>query len=329
MPNSTNHTVPPAVSRHIMRKLNVVDDRRPKRKKELGKNEKEQRKKQAKFNAVTTGVYATGPLPWESREEFKSHCDQFVKLYEPIGYIEHGLVLDMALNRWRRKRTRLMTSVAMNRHGFGRALMTSGPQSWQEVETFLGDFNVETKQTLERIGNSIAQVLKIGTQIEKKCFDTDEVSKFMQELAETCTNCCELLESTNIKLDLEREFFDQYMPKNLEEMVRAENALDAQFDKMHSRLQVVQEARLRRDALSLRQPAAAVIVPLGKPADPEKTQSESPSSNDGATALGAPDDKAGQPSADGAGDQEDLLADDGDPNESDPLTEFVAEQADD
>jgi hypothetical protein len=275
------------------------------------KNKKFRSKNQSRFNAVTTGVYATGPLPWESGEEFKRHCDEFLNFYKPVGYIERSVVLDMALNRWRRQRTRLMTSVAINRHGFGRALMKSAAQTWEEVETFLRGSNVENKQTLEGMRESIAQLLETGTQLKQKCFDTDEILKFMQELADTCTNSYELLESIYSKLDLEREFFDRYMPKNLEETVRVENALDAQFDKLHSRLQVYQEARLRREALSLSKQANVL---LGN--TPDAAESDSPS-DDGGTELDAPDgDETSQPPANGADDKE-----------HDPLAKFVAEQS--
>jgi hypothetical protein len=273
-------------------------------------------------------------LPWESEEQYKKHCAEFVKVKRPVGDIEYDTVIDMALNRWRRKRIKLMANVAANRHGFGRALMESKMQSWQEIGTFLHDSNIENKQTFDSIVASLVQAIEIGGQLKQKTFDSDEVSRVVQEIADTCTNCCELLESINNKLDLEREFFDQYMPKNLEEIVRVENALDAQFDKICSRLQVMQESRLRRDALVLQNQQAAAIALLGKLGNQEAPENHSPSHGEGAESDALDRHQTDQPTAD-VGDRPwshpspevDLDADEGEPDERDPLAEFVEEQS--
>ena len=85
---------------------------------------------------MRTGVYTAGYLPWESKEAYDKHRAAFVSFWQPVGYIERNLVGDAATNRWRRKRTRLMMTVALHRHEFGQALIESGAKSWQEVQNF-------------------------------------------------------------------------------------------------------------------------------------------------------------------------------------------------
>ena len=89
------------------------------------------------------------------------------------------------------------------------------------------------------------QLVEIGVQLEKS-YNSDEVTKFVHELADTCINGVKLLEDIDAKLDRERKFFEQYLPDKLEQITRLENAQDAQFDKMLGRLQAIQEGRLRR-----------------------------------------------------------------------------------
>ena len=259
---------------------------------------------------MTTGAYAAGLLPWESKEAFKAHCEHFTKCYRPFGYIERGIVNDMAVNRWQRKRLHLMTTIATYRHEFGQAVMQSGAESWQGLEAFVRESSTSNKETFDSIATSMLRIVEISGELVQKAFDADEASEVFNQLKTTCINGCDLLKAIDAKLDLERDFFEHYIPEKFEQRIKLENLLDGQFDKLHARLQILQEARLRRDAL---EQAAAVNELAGKPVDPD-VESDSPP-DDGGTELGAPDCDETL-SADGAGDEE-----------RDPLTEFVEEQS--
>jgi hypothetical protein len=279
-------------------------------------------------NAVRTGAYTVGLLPWESQEEYDKHCAEFVNLYEPVGYVERNLVLDLAANRWQRKRSHLMTAVAMHRHEFGQALVESGAKSWQEVKTFLHQSDTQNKQTLNDITASMVRVIEIGVQLRQKFLDFDEVSKLVHEIADTCANSCKLLEDIDAKLDREHKFFEQYLPERLESITRLENAKDGQFEKLCSRFQVIQEGRLRREALSLNKQQAAAV---DKPSDREAAEQDSPSADGGIQSNEPHSDETGQRSGDGGdrpwrqpGPDADLDADD-EPSGKDPLAEFVEE----
>jgi hypothetical protein len=56
--------------------------------------------------------------------------------------------------------------------------------------------------------------------------------------------------------------WEHYVPQKAEQRLKLENLLDSQFDKLAARLQIIQEARLRREALSLRNDQAAVVNEL-------------------------------------------------------------------
>jgi HPt (histidine-containing phosphotransfer) domain-containing protein len=234
--------------------------------------EKSRPKTGSQFNALTTGAYAAGRLPWESQEAFDRHHAEFADLYQPVGYPLRCLVRDIANNRWRRRRTDLMTAVAMHRDEFGQALMESGAKSWQEVKTFLHQSDVATKETFNGIVTSMVRVIEIGGEI-KESHNFDEVTKLVHEMAGSCANSCERLVDIDAKLDRECKFFDQYLPERLEQITRLQNALDAQNDKMHARFQVMQEALLRREA-------AAVSVSFDKSADQEAAEQDSPADAD-------------------------------------------------
>lgn len=283
-----------------------------------------------RFNAVRTGAYSHGLLPWESEDEYKKHCTEYMNLYEPKGKIEIRFVMDMAVNRWQRRRLGFMTSVATYRHGFGQAVEELA-RSWQEALSFVRELNIRHKENLDRIATWIVETGETTVKLHQ----TSEASKLMHEIGDRCTHACELLEDIAAKLDLEREFFEQYMPQKFEQRIRLENLLDAQFDKIHSHFLMLKEARLKREELLLsKHQAAAVNVLLGKPAIPEIAENDLPS-NDGGMDLDAPDrDETDQPSADGGdrpwrhpSDQVNLDADDKDEDldldEDDPLMKFV------
>ena len=267
---------------------------------------------QQSLNALKSGAYSAGRLPWESKEAHDKHGAEFVKLYQPVGYVERNEVLNMALNRLKRKRTRLMTTVAMHRHEFGQALLESGAKSWQEVKTFLRQSDVANKETINSIKTSMDRVMEIGVQIEKS-YNFDEVIPLVHEIADTCSNSCELLKGIDAKLDRECKFFEQYLPDKLESETRRENALDGQFDKMISRLQVMQEARLRRDALSRKESDAP---------HRDETDQRSGDGGDRPWRQPSPDEDLDADDVDLDADDVDLDADDA-PSGNDPLAEFV------
>jgi hypothetical protein len=249
---------------------------------------------QSRYNAVTTGAYATGLLPWEDREAYNKHCQHFMKLYKPVGYIERGIVKDMAVNRWQRKRLQLMTTIATFRHEFGQAVVESGAESLQEVEAFVRESDVSNKKVLESIAASMLQMVETSSELVQKAFDADEAAEVFDKLKATCIESCELLKAIDAKLDLEGDFFEHYVPRKFEQRVKLENLLDGQFDKLQSRLQVLQEARLRREALAK---AVAVNALLRTPADRQAAEGASPSTGDGSDSDARASDDTGQRSA--------------------------------
>lgn len=187
---------------------------------------------------------------------------------------------------------------------------------WGEVlarsPKFLRQSDVANKQTINDIAKSMDQLVEIGVQLEKS-YNSDEVTKFVHELADTCINSVKLLEDIDAKLDRERKFFEQYLPDKLEQITRLENAQDAQFDKMLGRLQAIQEGRLRRETSALnREQATAVNELFAKHPDQEAAEQDSPADADNggkeADALHREPDPA-----------VDLDADDG----RDPLVDFL------
>jgi hypothetical protein len=269
------------ISMHIiLNKKQIIVEKMPKNQKEVQSKKKVRAKDKSRFNAVKTGAHAAGLLPWESEEAFKAHCEHFMNYYRPIGYIERGIVKDMAVNRWQRKRLDLMTTAATHWHEFGQAVVESGAASWQEVEKFVREFNMPKTKTLESIAASMARLAELSVQLSERAFDADEASQAVERIEGKYTQCCELLSGIDAKLDLERDFFECYIPQKFEQRIKLENLLDGQFDKMCARLQILQEARLRRDQLLLSQQQAAAVLLVGKSADRKTVENDSTESDE-------------------------------------------------
>jgi hypothetical protein len=288
---------------------------------------KRRKPKGSKFNAVTNGAYTTGLLPWESQEEYDRHRAEFVKTYRPVGYVEYCLVGHMGAILWQYKRTELMTGAAMHRHEFGRAVMEAGAQSWQEANRLATE---NLAKTLNSIPELLARAIKIAGELKQAASGSDDVLEGVEKIGDACTKTCDLLQDVDVKLGLERDFFESYIPQKLDQIVRVQNALLAQFDKIHSRLQIIQEARLRREQLLLKEQQEVAVGALLSKAGNRQAAEDVPPSNASGTqsdALDGCDWPSRHPhSEDDLQSQDDLEAED-DQSGTDPFEKFIQEGA--
>ena len=77
-----------------------------------------------------------------------------------------------------------------------------------------------------------------------------ELEKYARRIANGCFKTYKVLARIETALDEEREFFLEYSPAHLEQRIRIENSLDAQFDKLCARLVIAREARMMREKLA-------------------------------------------------------------------------------
>ena len=216
-----------------------------------------------KFNAFKTGIYARGSLlPWENAAERERLRVGICKFYQPVGTIEEGIVANIVENRWQRERQDQTTAIATHRHAFGLALEKSGVKSWPDALEIVREHNIGHENALQSLAVSMDQIAKNGIRVNEKWDDAGEFKKLARKTANGVIKTCKILAGIQTALDGEREFFREYWPNHIEQRIRVENSLDAQFDKQVGRLERVQEARILRDKLRS-QEAASSLSPVG------------------------------------------------------------------
>lgn len=199
-------------------------------------------------NAIKTGMYASASLlSWEPVAEFEAFRAGIFDEYRPKGPIEESIVVSIVDNRWLRKRLRWTTAIASHRHVFGLALEKSGSKSWSDALSFVREHKLENREALRVLGASTDELAKTAASFLKE--ETDELEERMQEVAAKCSKICKAVEGIETELDMEREFFLEYLPAHFEQRIRVEKSLDAQFDKLCAQLVIAQEARIRREKL--------------------------------------------------------------------------------
>ncbi len=184
--------------------------------------------------------------------------------YQPQGVLEKSTVTSIVDNRWQRERLRSMTAIAICRHSFGRTLEEAGAKSWSEVLAIVHAAKKEHYETVEKITAFTDQIAATAVHLKQTsdACDTDELSKEVRKIADGCIRIYEVLACLRAALDEERDFFDVYMGKSLEQQIRLECSRDAQLDKLLARLTVLQEARRIREKLQKSQetPSASPVA---------------------------------------------------------------------
>jgi hypothetical protein len=85
--------------------------------------------------------------------------------------------------------------------------------------------------------------------LKESSASSDELEERVRQIAADCNKICKAVEGIETALDMEREFFLEYLPAHLEQRLRIEKSLDAQFDKLCAQLLIAQEARIIREKL--------------------------------------------------------------------------------
>ncbi len=216
-----------------------------------------------KLNALKTGAYARDVLlPWESVAAFDKLRADIINDSRPQGAIENSIVTSLVENRWQRERLRQTTAIAMHRHPFGRALEESAPKSWQDALSTVREGNIEHNKTLAKVATSIDQIVTMALHLKKRgeACESGQVEKLVQKMVEGCHSAIKVLSRIETALDEEREFFEEYSLRHLEQRLRLECSLDAQFDKLCARLVIAQEARILKLRKIQESPGASPLV---------------------------------------------------------------------
>lgn len=193
------------------------------------------------LNAVKTGVYASEHLlPWEDRAVYERFRPAIWRDLAPVGKIQECIVQDIVDNRWRRRRVRSMSAIATHRHPLGRAMEPAN--SWREGLAVVHRRRLDEKNTFDDIAAKIGTIAQAAEDWSAKSgqpVGVEEVVRKFDVLQEIADRLVDIGKAQ----DEVRNFFLEYSPKHLERQIRIENSLDAQYDKLRTRLLIEQEAR--------------------------------------------------------------------------------------
>jgi hypothetical protein len=90
---------------------------------------------------------------------------------------------------------------------------------------------------------------KLRRPLKESSESSDGLEEGVRAIVAECSKVSQAVEHIKIALDMEREFFLEYLPAHLEQRLRIEKSLDAQFDKLCAQLLIAQEARIIREKL--------------------------------------------------------------------------------
>jgi hypothetical protein len=226
-----------------------------------------------KMNALKTGAYARDTLlPWENAEAYEELRAAIFADLQPQGTLEMEIASNIVENRWLRRRLQRTTAISTHRHAFGQKLEETGVGSWSDALKTVRKLHVDHHQVLERIANSTQEIAQRTAK-----WTTDLLA---EKVVAQCEAIIGVLTRIEAALDEEADFFREYTPKQLDQRIGLENALDAQFDKLMARLNILREARILPDKLRGSQDATADAVGSLDDVDEASKSSELPTALD-------------------------------------------------
>jgi hypothetical protein len=225
-----------------------------------------------KFNAVKSGAYARHILlPGDDPAELDEFKSAFFADFQPRGFVQEMPAADIVANRWLRRRARLLTSVGIWRHPYGRLLADARVGSEIELFDLVGEYNAKKHKKLDRMAESLASIAQTARGWKDLPDNIDTLERLAENVVDACLKIAGTLERLEKAIDQEREFFREYSPKEMQKQIKLENASDAQYDKRRARLLIEQEAQAIREKLQQEQPAIDSRPEDAAPSDQKST----------------------------------------------------------
>jgi hypothetical protein len=201
------------------------------------------------LNAMKTGAHSRAMLlPWESAQEFeKLRAEIFADLC-PQGRVEEEIIDHIVQNRWMRQRQQQTTAIGMHRHAFAKELEEAKVDSWREAVSVLRKRDSEGHEILKLLDAKIAVARELLAKASDVSTESEDELRKSFQILDTLSNRL----AAHDKFCKEvREFFVEYLPRHVESRIKNESSLDAQYDRLRTRLVIEQEARIRRSKLEL------------------------------------------------------------------------------
>ena len=203
-----------------------------------------QRDNSANRNALAEGLYAKDVLlPWDSQKDFvELHQDLRIE-FSPHGRAEDETVLHYAFLCWHRRTLWRLWQTAILKDPFTLDIMQTESKSWSEIRKRLRAAANEERTLWAELEGSQLRTMSQVKRLEKKietASNKDQI-KVLEEKVAACLrmiseHIAPLLRSIMQGPNAEDFFNRVYAPESLEKIMRLDAALDAQIDKVISRL---------------------------------------------------------------------------------------------
>jgi hypothetical protein len=182
-------------------------------------------------------------LPWDDHEEFLALHDELRREFFPSGPSEEECVLDLALLYWQKQTLWRLRTATVLRDRFTDEIVATERKSWTGIRAGLREKAREEGSLVETIEESVAsavtKVERLGKKLSKN-LPFEEVEKLTPVLSAAIElakgSLLPLLDQVRQLPNAEAAFDKNYLPENLEKIVRLEAMNDARISKVLARL---------------------------------------------------------------------------------------------
>jgi hypothetical protein len=203
-------------------------------------------------------------LPWDDAEEFAALHSALRLEFFPSGPSEEACVLDLAQLQWQKQTLWRLRTATVLRDRFTDEIVATERKSWSGIRAGLREKARKEGSLVETIESSVASAVSKVERLGKK-LSKDLPFEEVEKLTPVLSAAIELAKNTLLPLleqvrqlpDAERAFDKNYLPENLEKLLRLEGMIDARTSKTLARLVALKEFK--------RTPAGTPLTQLTAP----------------------------------------------------------------
>jgi hypothetical protein len=202
-----------------------------------------------KSGFIVHGVYAKDVLlPWDDPEEFFALHNGLKQEFFPNGPCEEECVLELAQIFWKKRTIWRIGTATVRRDRFTDEIVATGKKSWTGIRRGLREKAREERSLVQTMEASVADVIaklqRLGKKLAKGA-SPQEIQKLTPLLSKglglVSKRLLPVLEQVRQLPDAEGAFDQNYLPEDLEKVVRLEALLDARTSKVLGRLVALKE----------------------------------------------------------------------------------------
>jgi hypothetical protein len=188
-------------------------------------------------------------LPWDDSQEFFALHDELKKEFFPCGPSEDHCVLALAQLYWQEQTLWRLRTATVVRDRFTDEIVATERRSWSGIRAGLREKAREEGSLVNTIEASVASAVTKVQRLGKKMAKGETKGEEAKELVALLSAAIELAKQSFLPLleqvrqlpDAEGAFDKNYLPENLEKIVRLEAMIDGRISKVLARLVALKE----------------------------------------------------------------------------------------